>query len=733
MDRAVACGATGRRFKSSWAHMELNLESPIAQLPRIGKKYFKKFHKLGINTIRDLIYHFPHRYDDFSNIVPIVELELHKTATIQGKILDIKNSRTPRKRMVLTEAIIEDKTGAIKAIWFNQPFLIRNLKKGQQVSLSGKLSLGINGRYISNPSYETMRFPPSQNFGKGLAHTAGLIPVYPETAGITSRLIRYAIKLILPVLNQIQEFLPLEIIRSQGLLPLKTALKEIHFPKSKILAQKARHRLGFDELFLIELSVIRQKQTLQKQKARNILFNKELIQLFVKSLPFELTNDQKIATWDILRDIAKQRPMNRLLNGDVGSGKTVVATIAALETARAGSQVAIMAPTEILAQQHFKEIGKLLRKFNLIIGLLTKSENKIQKEKIYPVKKKLSNGIKRNEFIKKIGQGKIDILIGTHALIQKTVKFKDLALAIVDEQHRFGVGQRALLQQGIIKIKDKAEEIIPHFLTLTATPIPRTLALTAYGDLDISLLKELPRGRQKIITRIIAPANREKSYDFIRQQIEQGRQVFVICPLIEESEKLEVKSVTQEYEKLTKKIFPDLKIAMLHGRMKPREKEQIMTVFKNKKTDILVSTSVVEVGIDVPNATVMMIEGADRFGLAQLHQFRGRVGRGKYQSYCFLFTESSAKTTRARLKALLKCENGFELAEKDLKIRGPGELYGARQSGLPDLAMANLGNLPLIEQTRKEANNLLDKDPELKNYPLLSQKLTQFHKIIHFE
>jgi len=723
--------------------MNLNLETPIAQLPRIGKKYFKKFHKLGIDTIRDLIYHFPHRYDDFSSIVPIVKLELHKTATIQGKILDIKNSRTPRKRMVLTEAIIEDKTGAIKAIWFNQPFLIRNLKKGQQVSLSGKLSLGTNGRYISNPGYEIMRFTTLQNFGVGLTHTAGLIPVYPETTGITSRLIRYAIKLALPIISQIRDFLPQEIIKNQNLLSLKTVLSEIHFPKTKILAQKARHRLSFDELFLIELSVIRQKQTLQKQKAINIPFDKKLIQSFVKSLPFELTSDQKIATWDILRDLIRQRPMNRLLNGDVGSGKTVVATIAALETAKTGSQVAIMAPTEILAQQHFKEIAKLLKKSNLIIGLLTGSENKLCVLS-GAVKHSLSNTITRKEFIKKISQGKINILIGTHALIQKTVKFKDLALAIVDEQHCFGVKQRALLQQGIIKIKDKTEEIIPHFLTLTATPIPRTLALTAYGDLDISILKEMPKGRRKIITKIIALENREKSYEFIHQQIKQGRQVFVICPLIEESEKLEVyphyqdsgvgvKSVTQEYEKLTKKIFPDLKIAMLHGRMKPREKEQIMTDFKDKKTDILVSTSVIEVGIDVPNATVMMIEGSDRFGLAQLHQFRGRVGRGKYQSYCFLFSESSAKATRARLNALLECENGFELAEKDLKIRGPGELYGSRQSGLPDSAMANLGNLILVEQTRKEANNLLDKDPELKNYPLLSQKLNRFHKTIHFE
>ncbi len=687
--------------------MKLTPDTSIDQLPRIGKKYAKKFHKLGITTIRELLYHIPHRYDDFSNIIPISQAVPNKTITIQGEILDIQNSYTPRKRMLLTEAIIQDKTGSIKALWFNQRFLINTIKKGQQASLSGKIKLGPKGHYLSSPSYEIIRPALHQNPSEGLTHTAGLIPVYPETAGITSRVIRYALKMSLSVIQQMQEYLPREIIKNQNSILLKTALKEIHFPKNKKSAEKARQRLSFDELFLMQLSAIYQKRLLQTQKAKSIPFDKNLIQGFVQKLPFKLTNSQKVATWDILQDITKSIPMNRLLNGDVGSGKTIVAAIAALEAARTGSQVALMAPTEILTQQHFKEFSKLLKKFKLKIDILTGS--------------------------KKTFSDNTDIVIGTHALIQKTVSFRDLALVIVDEQHRFGVQQRAALQQGILKIKDKTKKTIPHFLTLTATPIPRTLTLTIYGDLDISLLKEMPKGRQKIITEIVVPTNRKKTYKFIRDQIKKGRQAFVICPLIEESEKLEVKSVTQEYEKLTKEIFPDLKIAMLHGKMKPKEKEQIMTNFKNKKTDILVSTSVVEVGIDIPNATVMMIEGADRFGLAQLHQFRGRVGRGEHQSYCFLLTNSSAKSTNSRLKVLVKCENGFELAEKDLKIRGPGELYGVRQSGLPDLAMANLGNLPLVEQTRKEANDLLDKDPDLKNHPLLSEKLTYFHKAVHFE
>jgi len=681
--------------------MNLDLDTPLSCLPRIGRRYFKKFHKLGLDTVRDLIYYFPYRYDDFSNIVPIAKLGPSKAATIQGKILDIKNIRTFRKRMILTEAIVQDKTGGVKAIWFNQPYLAKILTKNQQVSLSGKLSIGRGKHYLSNPSYEIIKFD------KFLTHTAGLIPVYPETAGITSRLIRYALKLCLPAINKVEEFLPADITKVQNLLPLKTALYEIHFPRAKSLAEKARYRLTFDELFLIQLSVIRQKRALQKQFAKSIPFDKTLIQSFVKSLPFKLTNGQKIASWDILQDISKSIPMNRLLNGDVGSGKTVVAAIAALETAKNGLQAAIMAPTEILAQQHFKEFTKLFEKFDIKIGLLTGSKKTFSKD--------------------------TDIVIGTHALIQKGVVFRDLALVVIDEQHRFGVEQRAALQNQIKEIPDKTPAAIPHFLTLTATPIPRTLALTIYGDLDISLLKEMPKGRQKIITEIVAPTNRQQAYEFLRDQIKKGRQAFVICPLIEESEKLEVKSVTQEHEKLSKEIFPDLKIAMLHGRMKPKEKEKIMADFSNKKTDILVSTSVVEVGIDMPNATVMMIEGADRFGLAQLHQFRGRVGRGEHQSYCFLLTESSAKNTSARLRAILKCENGFELAEKDLKIRGPGELYGIKQSGLPDLAMANLGNLPLVEQTRKEANNLLNKDPELKFHPLLHKKLTQLHKTVHLE
>ena len=692
--------------------MKYTLDMSIKDLPRIDEKYLKKFHKLGLSTVRDLLFHFPNRYEDFSKIITIDKLKPDEIATIQGEIVKIENIRTFKKRMTITEAIITDKTGSIKAVWFNQPFLTNNLKPEKKVSLSGKLATGPKGPYLSNPNYELI------NPYRAPTHTARLIPIYPETIGLGSRFIRYYIKLILPLADEIKEFIPSEILKKHKLPSISTAIKNIHFPQNKKSAEEAKKRFSFEELFLLQLFILGQKKKLQKENALIIPFNKDLIQSFIEKLPFKLTNAQKKAAWEIIQDLEKNKPMNRLLEGDVGSGKTVVAVIAALETAKNGFQVAFMAPTEILAQQHFKEITKLLRESSLKIGLLTGNE------------KKFSDST--------------SIVIGTHALIQKGVKFKKLALVIVDEQHRFGVDQRATMLRNTT--------YVPHLLSMTATPIPRTLALTIYGDLDISLIDEMPKGRQKIITKIIPPKQREQAYEFIRREVKNGRQVFVICPRIEpqvnspsavngashqlkiDSRKLlwsEVKAVKEEYEKLNEKVFPDLKIAMMHGKLKAKEKEEIMTNFKNKKTDVLVSTSVIEVGIDMPNATVMMIEGADRFGLAQLHQFRGRVGRGEHQSYCFLFSTSGETTSR--LRALQKCENGFELAEKDMQIRGPGQFYGVKQSGLPDLAMDSLKDLPFIKIVRQEAIDLLETDSKLKSHPLLIEKLKEFKKSIHLE
>lgn len=704
----------------------LTLDSKIERLKKVGPQYLKKLHRLNIKTARDLFFHFPHRYEDFSQIIPISQLKEGQKATIQAKLIEIKNSQTFKKRMTLTEALFKDKTGTVKAIWFNQPYLTNTLKKGKTINLAGKLTFAKNDLYLSNPTYEIVS-------DKGeTTHTGRLVPIYHETEGLTSRYLRYLIKQLLPLTKQLNDFLPEKIKKEFKLINLDQAVRQIHFPKKPSYLKAAQERLAFDELFLIQLTTLFQKQKLADKKTPAVSFDQKLIKSFVDTLPFKLTNDQRVAAWETFQDLAKSRPMNRLLNGDVGSGKTIVAIIAALQTVKAGYQTALMAPTEVLAKQHFQTFKDFLGKTGLRIALLTSADAKssVQIMRKIPRDGAFKNPKNQREQLKKrISEGKIDIVIGTHTLIQEDLSFKNLALAIVDEQHRFGVAQRAALQKKIYKMEDGLPTI-PHFLSMTATPIPRTLALTIYGDLDISLIKQMPKGRRKIITEIITPADRPKAYNFIKKQIEQKRQAFVICPLIDESEKLEVKSVTQEYKKLSQEVFPQFKIALLHGKLKPKEKEEIMKNFKKGETDILVSTSVVEVGVDIPNAAVMIIEGADRFGLAQLHQFRGRVGRGKHQSYCFLFTDSTAPKTHQRLKAVVKAENGFELAEKDLKIRGPGDFTGIRQWGLPNLTMASLNNLELIKKARQAAKQVLEKS--LLNQTLMD-KLQEFQKVIHLE
>ena len=748
----------------------INLETPIQALPKIGPVFLKKLQRMGIKKVRDVLFHFPHRYENFSNIIPISKIKFNQTCCVLGRVLEIKNSRTWKKKMIITQALIEDKSGAIKAIWFNQPYLNKVLKKGDRVCFAGKVSLGKDGLYLSNPSYE--KIGKHQNL-KDLIHTGRLVPVYPETEGLSSRWFRYILKpLLSKFASHLPETLPEDIIRKFNLLPLREAIWQVHFPSSLTLAKKARERFSFEELFLIELSVLKERLKLSKEKAPAIPLNINVLREFVNSLDFKLTNAQRKAAWQILKDLEKTKPMSRLLEGDVGSGKTVVAVMAALNVVKAGYEVAFMAPTEILAKQHFKETSKLLRNFNVKIALLTGKEDKIISQKLKKVTKsgtmpqvleisrnKLLDKVrgKVNPYTKEINTG-IDILIGTHSLIQEQVKFGKLGLCIIDEQHRFGVEQRAkLISRDPYSKSHKLDYKIPHFLSMTATPIPRTLALTVYGDLDISILDEMPKGRKKVITKIVFPEERKKIYAFIRKRVKEKEQVFVICPRIEipkseienqqpqsfdtknqteranNSSWSEVKAVKEEYKKLSDVIFPDLKVAMLHGKMTPKEKEKTMQSFKEGKIDILVSTSVVEVGIDIPRATIMVIEGAERFGLAQLYQFRGRVGRSNLQSYCFLCTDSKSQKTQQRLMAILKAKNSFELAQKDLEIRGPGTLYGLRQWGIPDLAMENLKNLPLIEKTRKAAHTILTKDPDLKNYPFLKERLKIFEKRIHLE
>jgi len=715
----------------------MDLTTPVEKIPRVGSQYQKKLKKLGVKTIRDLFFHFPHRYEDFSNLIPISEVKKGEAVSIQGKILDIKNIRTFRKRMTLTQALIGDDSGAVKVIWFNQPYLINTFKKGDKLFLAGKMNQNKNGKYLSAPAYEKISDEfQFKNFG--LTHTGRLVPVYPETEGLSSRWLRFIIKPLLAKLkDELSDSLPEQLREKYNFLPFSRAIWQIHFPDSLELAERAKKRFIFEELFFLSLFILKERIKLAREKAAPIPFNLELVKDFTGKLPFKLTDDQRKSIWQILKDLEKPRPMNRLLEGDVGSGKTVVAAIAALNTIKTGFQVAFMAPTEILAKQHYQNINNIFKDYNLKIGLITGKENKLGAKKI-----------KRKELLEKTRNGEIEILIGTHALVQKEVKFGKLALVIIDEQHRFGVEQRASLCQSVSSA-EKQQQLIPHLLSMTATPIPRTLSLTIYGDLDLSLIKELPKERKKIITEIIPPGKRNETYNFAKTQIKKGRQVFVICPRIESrpGEKVngelspknnnlswaEVKAVKEEYERLSKKVFTDFKVAMLHGRMKSEEKEKIMKSFKESKVDILVSTSVVEVGIDIPNATLMLIEGADKFGLAQLHQFRGRVGRGKEQSFCFLLTDFPTQQTNRRLKALMKCENGFELAEKDLAIRGPGDFSGQRQWGIPNIAMKALKDVSLIEETRREAKEILEKDPELKKYPPLKKALDGFRQRIHLE
>jgi len=526
--------------------------------------------------------------------------------------------------------------------------------------------------------------------------------------------------------NKIPEILPEDVSKKYKLLPIRKAIWQVHFPSTFFAADAAKAKFSFEELFLLQLTVLKERFKLMQKQAFACPMDAELMKEFTKSLPFNLTDSQKQCSYQILKDLEKPFPMSRLLEGDVGSGKTVVATMAALSAVKNGYQVAFMAPTEILAKQHFKSIINLLGNFKVSVALLTSKDNRIFKEdEPYETKKK--------NLLEDLKNQQIDILIGTHSLIKKGVEFKNLAFVIVDEQHRFGVEQRSLL------VKNK--NIVPHLLSMTATPIPRTLALTIYGDLDLSLIKEMPQDRKPIKTIIVEQNQRRDAYGFIAKEVRDGKGVFVICPRIEakkhESESgiiwNDVKAVKEEYEKLSKEVFPDLRITMLYGKMKPSEKEKIMTDFKNGEIDILISTSVVEVGVDVPRATVMMIEGAERFGLAQLHQFRGRVGRSDMQSYCFLFTTEPNQLNRKRLKALVSSNNGFELAQKDLEIRGPGSLYGTQQWGLPDMAMQGLSNIFLVEKTRQAAHEILEADPELKNHPLLKERVEQLRSKIHFE
>jgi len=727
----------------------INIDTPLLEVKGIGPNFLAKLEKLRILTIKDLLWHFPFRYEDFADVKKIADLKINEQATISGVIQKVRVQRTWKKKMFIVEISVVDDSGSISAVWFNQRHLAAIFKAGKSVNLAGKIVSRNNKIYFSNPVYEFTNALINTDSSQidadnvsGLKHTGRLVPIYPETRGITSKAIRYLIKPVLDNFGKLDDFLPGSVLKKFNFPEINKALYDIHFPDKLKDAQIAKRRFAFEDLFLLQLINLRQRLSLAKQKAFALKIDDKILNNLLRQLPFELTSSQQKSLAEIIESLRKSQPMNRLLQGDVGSGKTIVAALIAIMAAGFDKQSVFMAPTEVLARQHYETLKKFFPSFNKGLGILISSEAKV----FYG--DDLEQTLKKTDFLEKISSGELRIIIGTHSLIstsgrspegrQKSVKFKDLAFVVIDEQHRFGVKQRAQLVKG--------SKTIPHFLSMSATPIPRTLTLTVFGDLDLSIIDELPRNRKPVITKIVAPENRDKAYAFIRGQVKKGRQVFVICPRIEKPVNNEldtniwakdswsdVKAVEEEYDKLSKKVFPDLKVGMLHGRLKAKEKEKIMREFKNGETDILVSTSVVEVGVDISNATIMMIEGAERFGLAQLYQFRGRVGRSERQSFCFLFTESVGETVRKRMESLLEAKNGFELAEKDLEIRGPGEILGESQTGLPDLAMKAIQNPDLVKASREAAEEISKEDPAFENHPVLKKHLEFFQKEVHLE
>lgn len=700
--------ASPARAPQPRARSGAGLEAPVDTLPGIKGGYGAKLAKLDIHTVADLLYHFPHRYDDYRTLKPINLLEYGEETTIIGTIWDTK-TRSSRGGTPIISSIIADASGTIEAVWFNQPYLARQLTAGMQIVLSGKVEEHL-GRLM-------MRAPVWEALEKELIHTARLVPIYPLTQGITSQWLRRLIKRVVDHWTPgLADHLPAGIRDRNGLMDLSTALQQIHFPDSPEQAGEARRRLSFDEFLMIQLGMLRQRREWQSIPGIPLPRTPALLDGLLRSLPFSLTAAQQQSLDQILDDMGRDRPMCRLLQGDVGSGKTVVAAAAMLMAVAAGRQAALMAPTEILAQQHYAGLSRLLADAEswglqrpVSVVLLTGSQTKAERQAVCAA----------------VESGEAGIVIGTHALIQQHITFHDLALVIVDEQHRFGVEQRAVL---------RAKGVSPHMLVMSATPIPRSLALTLYGDLDISIIDELPPGRQPIHTRWLLPRERERAYAFIRSQVQAGRQAFILYPLIDESEKIEARAAVDEYDRLQQTVFRAERLGLLHGKMKARDKEEIMNRFHARELDILVSTSVIEVGIDVPNATVMLVEGADRFGLAQLHQFRGRVGRGADKSYCLLLSDTASpddpqtRSTWERLKAIEDTQDGFVLAEKDLELRGAGDFFGIRQSGLPELRLAKLTNVHNVEQVRAETQTLFEDDPSLAQpeHQLLAEKVARF-------
>ena len=680
------------------------LNASLTVLNGVGPVNAKILAKLGLHSLGDMLFFFPRRYDDYSQLKPIHKLWYGDVVTVVGTIQSVTNRKVRSGKMNIVEVIIDDGTGGLRLSWFNQPWLENRFKIGASIAVSGKVEQYLGRLVISNPEWEPVEVES--------LNTNRIVPVYSLTSQLTQKKLRNMIHQVVSYwAPKLTDHMPDTILKKADLVDLGTALIQAHFPDTQDQLKSARERLAFDEIFFLQMGVYRQKHDWQKASARVYEVSDDWLNFWLKTLPFQLTGAQNQAIADIRSDLQSGIPMNRLLQGDVGSGKTVVAAIATVIINKAGAQAAIMAPTSILAEQHY-------RNFSSMCTALEENGDCLKPDQIRLLISDTSEKDKQ-EIRDLLASGYIKVLIGTHALLEDPVSFKDLQLAVIDEQHRFGVEQRAIL---------RSKGSNPHLLVMTATPIPRSLALTVYGDLDISLMDELPPGRQEIKTHVLFARERERAYSMIRSQVETGHQAFIVYPLVEESEKSDLRAATEEYERLQKEIFPKYKLGLLHGRLRPDEKDAVMLQFRKGEYQILIATTVVEVGVDIPNATVMLIEAANHFGLAQLHQLRGRVGRGDAQSFCLLIPDNDDAVENERLAAMTHTNNGFILAETDLKLRGPGDFLGTRQAGYANLRMANLTDVQMIEKARKQAQELFESDADLRlpENQLLAEALNRF-------
>ncbi len=672
----------------------MNTTTSLEKIKGVGPKAAEQLRLAGLETVGDLITFLPRQHEDFTEVVKIADIHPGK-ATVRARCEKI-STRPVRRGLRLTTAVLVDKTGKLQAVWFNQPYRVSQLGTGEEFYFSGEFEFNYNRYQLTNPSAEKVSDMPVQ--------TDRLLPIYPAIKGLKSQTVRKILSELRPMMTMLPETLPESIIAHESLVSYSEALLGMHFPENSGDIKRARERLAFEELFEMLLGALLNKQENNSLEGWKIPFDQPTVAKFVKELPFDLTNAQRRAAWQILQDFESGVPMNRLLQGDVGSGKTVVAGLAARQAAQAGFQTAIMAPTEILASQHAETLSRILGPFGIDVALLT---GKIK-------------GKARQELLDHLKDGTIDVIVGTHALIQKGVDYHRLEFVAIDEQHRFGVKQRQALL-------DKSKHL-PHLLAMTATPIPRSLALTLYGELEVSILDELPAGRQPISTKIWAPTNTEKLYALVDGELDKGRQVYIICSLIDENPDNDKKSVEAEYKKLQSTVFRHRRVGLLHGRLSAEDKDAVMRQFADGELDILVSTTVVEVGVDVPNATVMVIENADQFGLSQLHQLRGRVGRGQHKSYCYLVMTGNDKPSQ-RLREIESSQDGFYLAEVDLKLRGPGEIYGRAQHGALNLQIATLADTKLIARARAAAERYIDSGEDMVQYTHLAQAVERYRRL----